>query len=449
MRRLRHLLAIAGVAILVAAGCAAPPVALGPPQLTPPMGWNSWNSGMPLTEENVKATIDAMVASGMRDAGYRYVNLDAGWAAPTRDADGNLRADPDTFPDGIASLAGYAHERGLSLGLYASPFNEICGQDPRIASAGHETADARMFAAWGVDYLKYDWCRFDADHDEQVKYFTAMRDAVRHSGRRIIYSINPNSSAVPSAGSRYGWTDIADMTRNSIDLIPAWGDDTLWAQGLAGVSLEFAAAIPVAPHSRSGYWNDPDMLVVGISWATFAAGHPSMLVSLASPGTVSAGDLAVQPVPAQVVARVADQRPDLTESEKRTHFSLWAMLAAPLLAGNDLRTMTDQARAILTNREVIAVDQDPLVLQGIPLRSDRRVIVKPLADGSVAVALYNSMEPPVAIRTTARAVGLPATPCYTVRDLWAHTETTTTTGNFGQDSVPIHGVAMLRVTPSC
>ncbi len=412
------------------------------------MGWNSWNSGVPLTERNTEATIDAMVSSGMRDAGYRFVNLDAGWAASTRDADGNLRADPRTFPDGIAALSRYAHDRGLSLGLYASPFNEICGQDPRIGSADHETADAHMFAQWGVDYLKYDWCRFDADHDEQVKYFTAMRDALRDSGRRIVYSINPNSSAVPSAGSRYDWSGIADLTRNSIDLIPAWGDDTLWAQGLAGVSLEFAAALPVAERSRPGYWNDPDMLVVGIPWGRFAAGHPTMLVSLALPGTVSVSDVSQQPVPAQIIATVADQRPDLTEAEQRAHFSLWAMLAAPLLAGNDLATMTAQTRAILTNRDVIAVDQDPLVLQGIPLRSDRRVIVKPLADGSVAVALYNSVEPPVAIRTTAKAVGLPTVPCYTVRDLWSHTETTTS-GSFGQDAVPIHGVAMLRVTPGC
>jgi alpha-galactosidase len=148
------------------------------------------------------------------------------------------------------------------------------------------------------------------------------------------------------------------------------------------------------------------------------------------------------------VNRVAEQRPDLTEAEQRTHFSLWAMLAAPLIAGNDLRTMTPAVRTILTNRDVIAVDQDPLVLQGIPLRSDRRVIAKPLADGSVAVTLYNPVEPPVTIRSTTKAVGLPSAPCYTVRDLWAHTETTTT-GAFGADAIPIHGVAMFRVTPGC
>jgi alpha-galactosidase len=169
----------------------------------------------------------------------------------------------------------------------------------------------------------------------------------------------------------------------------------------------------VAERSRPGYWNDPDMMVVGIPWATFTAGHPTMLLSLSMPGTVTLADVSQQPVPAQVVDLVGEQRPDLTEAEQRTHFSLWAMLAAPLLAGNDLPTMTPAARAILTNRDVIAVDQDPLVLQGVPLRSDRRVIAKPLADGSVAVALYNSVEPPVSIKTTATAVGLPPAACYT------------------------------------
>jgi alpha-galactosidase len=310
------------------------------------MGWNSWNSGMPLSEQTVEQTIDALVSSGMRDAGYRYVNLDAGWAAPTRDADGNLRADPDRFPGGIAAVARYAHDRGLLLGLYNSPFNEDCGQDPRIGSAGHEAADARQFAAWGVDYLKYDWCRLDADHDEQVRFFTAMRDALRASDRRILYSINPNSSGVPDAGTRYDWSAIADLSRNFIDLVPAWGDDALWVQGLTGVGQQFTAAATLAARSRPGRWNDPDMLVVGIPWPQFVIGHPGMVLSPA--------------------------HPDLSADEQRAHFSLWAMLAAPLLAGNDVRAMTSQTRDILTNGEVIAVDQDPLAVQGHALPQDPR-----------------------------------------------------------------------------
>lgn len=386
------------------------------------MGWNSWNSGIELTERTVEQTVDAMVTSGMRDAGYRYVNLDAGWAAPTRDAQGNLRADPGRFPDGIAGLAAYVHQRGMRLGLYNSPFNQACGQDPRVGSAGHERADARTYARWGVDYLKYDWCRLDADHAEQLRYFTAMRDALRATGRRILYSINPNSSADPDAGARYDWSDVADLTRNTIDLVPTWGDDELWAGGLSGVAQQFLAAAPVAPRSRPGYYNDPDMLVVGIPWPVFASGHPTMVLG--------------------------PTRADLTDTEQRAHLSLWAMLAAPLLAGNDPRSQAAVTRDILTNREVISVDQDPLVTQGRPLPADPRVIVKPLADGSVAVALFNDDVRPGALSTDTRAVGLPAADCYTVRDLWTHQETTTT-GPIAPDTVPAHGVTMLRVHASC
>jgi alpha-galactosidase len=389
--------------------------------LTPPMGWNSWNSGISLTERNVEETIDAMVSSGMRDAGYRYVNLDAGWAAPTRDADGNLRADPARFPHGIAAVARYAHDRGMYLGIYHSPFNEGCGQDPRIGGAGHEEADARMFAAWGVDYLKYDWCRLEAGHSQQVKYFAAMRDALRASGRHIMYSINPNSSGDPGAGSEYDWSHIADVARDGIDLVPAWGDASLWAEGLAGVSQAFSEAGPLAAHNGPAHVNDPDMLVVGIPWAEFVTRHPSMTMG--------------------------PPRPDLTDVEQRAHFSLWAMLAAPLLAGNDVRSMSEATTAILTNREVIAVDQDPLVLQGLSLPTDSRVIVKPLADGSVAVALFNPDAAPVAIGTNATEIGLPDADCYAVRDLWEHANTTTR-ADVGR-TVPPHGVAMLRVSSGC
>lgn len=386
------------------------------------MGWNSWNSGMPLSERTVEQTIDALVSSGMRDAGYRYVNLDAGWAAPTRGADGNLRADPDRFPGGIAAVARYAHDRGLLLGLYNSPFNEACGQDPRIGSAGHEGSDARQFAEWGVDYLKYDWCRLDADHGDQVRYFTAMRDALRTSGRRILYSINPNSSGVPDAGTRYDWSAIADLSRNFIDLVPSWGDDALWAQGLTGVGQQFTAAAPLGARSRPGRWNDPDMLVVGIAWLQFVSGHPGMVLSPA--------------------------HPDLSDDEQRAHFSLWAMLAAPLLAGNDLRAMTSRTRDVLTNGEVIAVDQDPLAVQGHALPQDPRVIVKPLVDGSAAVALFNDGARPADIATDTGAVGLPAAACYTVRDLWSHTGVPTT-GVIARPAIPPHAVVMLRVSASC
>lgn len=413
------MLSVAGCAIMLT-GCTASPSPSTPPSVhAPPMGWNSWNSGIELTEQSVKQTIDAMMSSGMRDAGYRYVNLDAGWAAPTRDADGNLRADPDRFPDGIADLAKYAHDRGMYLGIYHSPFNEGCGQDPRIGGAGHEAIDARMFADWGVDYLKYDWCRSAASHGDQVRYFARMRDALRATGRHIFYSINPNSSGDPGAGSRYDWSKIADMNRNTVDLVPTWGDDALWAEGLAGVLQGAGTAIPLAQRSTPKHLNDPDMMVIGLGWNQFVQTHPTM--SLGPP------------------------QPDLSDTEQQAHFSLWAMLAAPLLAGNDVRSMSAQTRAILTNRDVIAVDQDPLVVQGHPLPDDRRVWVKPLADSSVAVALTNTSGTPGDVSTTAMAVGLPQAACYRVRDLWTHTETDGA-GDIGPMNIPSHGVSMLRVS---
>jgi alpha-galactosidase len=440
------------------AGCATATDTGAPQRLTPPMGWNSWNSGIPLTEETVTATVDAMVASGMRDAGYRYVNLDAGWAAPTRGSDGRLRADPKTFPHGIAALARYVHDRGMLLGLYASPYDETCGQDPRTASAGHEDTDARTFAGWGVDYLKYDWCHSNADHANQVKLFSAMRNALRATGRRIFYSINPNSSDNHHAGTQYDWSGIADMTRNTADLVPVWrstlppmdSSDSFLTGSYLGVPDEFLASSPTASRSRPGFFNDPDMLVVGLSWRDFFVNHldfsrvivaqdqltPERLEKLRMKLALSDADVAWR----------ANDQPGLTEAEQRAHFSLWAMLSAPLLAGNDVRTMDDRTREMLTNRDVIAVDQDPLVAEATRSPQDHRVLVKPLSGGGAAVALFNSDDKPADIATGAAAVGL-AGACYTVRDLWSHTETTTT-GEIRRTVAP-HDVAMLRISSTC
>jgi alpha-galactosidase len=416
------------------------------------MGWNSWNSGITLTEQTVRDTIDAMVRSGMRDAGYRYVNLDAGWAAPSRDRAGDLRADPDAFPDGIAGVARYAHDRGMLLGLYASPNSELCGLGPANASAGHEAADARRFAAWGVDYLKYDWCLADTSHEDEVRLFTAMRDALRATGHRMVYSINPTVSTDPSAGVAYDWSSIADMSRNTIDLLPVWTNTSPAPQTFTGVADQFASAAPVAPRSRPGHWNDADMLVVGVTWQGFVNRHPGMLAGIAQPSTLTPDELEqaelLKPPSPQVFALIGAQRAGLTDVEQRAHFSLWAMLAAPLLAGNDIRSMSEQARAILTNPEIIAVDQDPLVIQATALPSDSRIMVKQLADGAVAVALFNAGPGPVSIETSTAAIGLKNQPCYRVRDMWTHTDTTTT-GRIQARDIPAHGVVALRVTPAC
>ena len=458
--RLASIAASLTAVCVLAAGCQGPARDAGAPaQLTPPMGWNSWNSSIPLNEQTVEQTIDAMVSSGMRDAGYRYVNLDAGWAASTRGPDGKLRADPEEFPDGIAALASYAHDRGMRLGIYSSPFNQTCGQDVRIGSKGHEKTDADTFADWGVDYLKYDWCRGAADHDEQVRVFTAMRNALRDTGRRIFYSINPNSSDDHRAGVTYDWSGIADMARTTSDLVPVWrstlpplnSSDAFLTGTNLGVPDEFAASAKVAGNAHPGYSADPDMMVVGLPWNEYFVNHlavnraiiaayqvpPDRLKKLSDKFGLSDPELAFR----------ASAQPALTEAEQRTHFSLWAMLAAPLIAGNDVRAMTEATRGILTNPDVIAVDQDPMVARAVPSDRDPRVLVKPLAGGDVAVALYNAGDQPVVIATDPLAMRLPAARCYSVRDLWSHA-TATGPGPISREIAP-HDAAVLRVSAHC
>jgi alpha-galactosidase len=457
----RPVVALLVTMLLLVAGCAAPrtaPVAETPPR-TPPMGWNSWNSGIDLTEQNVEQTIDAMVSSGMRDAGYRYVNLDAGWD-DIRGQDGRLRADPSRFPHGIAAVARYAHDRGMSFGLYASPFDEKCSENPAIASAGHETVDAQTFAGWGVDFLKYDWCRATVDHELEVQVFTAMRDALRATGRRILYSINPNSSGDHTAGLRYDWSGIADMARATEDLVPVWHDelpslgpfDSFAAGSNLGVPDEFAAASRVHTPSYPGYWNDADMLVVGLGWNQFVAGHFASMRRHLTTGAVRPDQVAalrrIEAMSDDQLSQLLDAQPSLTDDEQRAHLSLWAMLAAPLLAGNDIRSMSGSTRDLLTNRDVIAVDQDTEVAPAHPLPADPRVLVKPLDDGAVAMAFFNSGDTPATITSSASAAGLQSVPCYTVRDLWSHDETTTT-GAVGGGVVSPHAVALERVTPRC
>ncbi|MBV9515598.1 MAG: glycoside hydrolase family 27 protein [Mycobacteriaceae bacterium] len=411
------------------------------------MGWNSWDSGIDLTEQNVKDTIDAMVSSGMRDAGYRYVNLDAGWAATARGSDGHLHPDAARFPDGIAAVARYAHDRGMLLGIYASPYNEGCSAQPALASAGHETSDAQTFAEWGVDYLKYDWCRSDANHDTQVRIFSRMRDALRATGRRILYSINPNSSSDYTAGVRYDWSGIADMARVSTDLVPVWKDqlpslgplDPFALRTYLGVADQFAAATSALVHSRPGFWSDADMAVVGLGWSDFATRHFSGIRNGLELGNSMSDDQ---------LLHLLLQQPNLTDTEQRTHLSLWAMLSAPLIVGTDIRSMSPQTRDILTNREVLAIDQDPKVASAATLRNDPRVLVKPLADGAVAVAFMALGDSGASITTTAEDIGTPKAPCYTVRDLWAHTDSTTE-GAIASGALAPHSVAVLRVTAAC
>ena len=285
-----------------------PPVRDLPPNglaLTPPMGWNSWNHfATDIDDATIRAIADAMVATGMRDAGYTYVNIDDGWQG-RRDDSGRIHSNA-RFPD-MKALADYVHARGLKLGIYSSPGPRSCAYYE--GSFGHEEADARTFAEWGIDYLKYDWCSARAIYreDQMRAVFQKMADALRATGRNIVYSLCQYGLAdVWSWGSAAG----GNLWRTTGDIADDWR-----AMSWIGFGQN-----ELAPFAGPGHWNDPDMLEVGN-------------------GGMSA-------------------------NEYRTHMSLWALLAAPLLAGNDLRSASAETLAILTHPEVIAIDQDSLGRQG-------------------------------------------------------------------------------------
>ena len=356
---------------------------------TPPMGWNSWNTfACDIDADLIKDTANAMVESGMKDAGYEYVNIDDCWMAPERDANGNLEPDPETFPNGIDGVADYVHNLDLQLGIYSSAGTRTCQGLP--ASLGHEETDAQSFADWGVDYLKYDNC-YNQGAPPKERY-SAMWEALEATGRDIVKS-------QCSWGVYEEWTWAADLGANLWRTTGDIYDD--WNRIMDILDQQ----VGLAQYAKPGHWNDPDMLEVG--------------------------------------------NEGLSETESRAHFSLWCLLAAPLIAGNDVREMSDATRKILTNEEAIAINQDAAGIQGTKRRDDgdEEVWAKPLANGDVAVGLLNRGESISTITTTAEEVGLDTKrgPGYVVRDLWEKQEAFTT-GDIAA-SVPSHAVAMLRIRP--
>jgi alpha-galactosidase len=383
----------------------------------PPLGWNSWNTfGCLVTQDDVRAQADAMVSSGMRAAGYSYVVVDDCWFAPQRDVDGQLRADPARFPAGMAALADYVHAQGLKFGIYASPADRTCAQlsgnyPGATGSAGHERTDAATFAAWGVDYLKYDWCSEDPELRHQIRAFTAMRDALRATGRPIVYSINPNSGvAGDPPGRRFDWAGIATMARTTQDVDWAWALDP--AGSLApniGVTQAVNITAPLISRTEGRYFNDPDMLVVGIPGA---------------PGSLT---------------------PGLSQAEARTQVGMWAMMSAPLIAGNDLQIMPPWVRAMLVNPTVLAVDQDIAGGPATPLRGEPGVWRRHSSDGALVVACRNEGNRDRRWALSPAQLGLPAGR-YTVTDLW----TGATEPLAGQlvRTVGGHDTALLGIVPT-
>lgn len=362
---------------------------------TPPMGWNSWNKfGARVDDKIVREMAKAMVTSGMKAAGYTYINIDDTWEGP-RDANGNITSNRK-FPN-MKALADYVHSLGLKIGIYSSPGPTTCAG--YTGSYGHVQQDADTYAKWGFDYLKYDWCSETelypiSGHgyptvDQMRAVYQEMGDALLKTGRPIVFSL-----------CEYGWDNPwtwgpkvgGNLWRTTGDIEDKW--NSMIRNGLA--------QLPIAKYIRPGHWNDPDMLEIGNG--------------------------------------------GMTNEEYRTHMSLWSMLAAPLIAGNDLRTMSPAIKAILTNREVIAIDQDPA---GKPVEristpaSSQLLLARPLADGSFAVGFFNLADQPQNITLNWSDVHLNGKKLR-ARDLWKHRYVRISGSSYTAD-VPGHGVVLLRV----
>ncbi len=364
---------------------------------TPPMGWNGFNHFYrDVTAATVEAEARALVTSGMKAAGYTYVNLDGGWDLRWRDARGALQPDPKKFPHGIRHLADYVHSLGLKFGIYTSAGTMNCA-GTTAGSYGYYRQDAAAFASWTVDYLKLDWCyipyqTYPHMTRPQVSKMLArqMGDAIAANGRAIVYDINDTTNDEP-----WSWAQgMANMWRTTQDVQDRYPN----------MLLSFTHNVMHHPQASQGGWNDPDMLEIGNG--------------------------------------------GMTSTEYQSQFSLWAEMAAPLIAGNDLTTMSETTRSILTNQAIIDVDQDPLGRQGYPVASTggHWVLAKPLADGDSAVVLFNETDKWATISTQAEQVGLARAPEYRLLNLWSGTAMET--AGVITAAVPPHGVVMYRIAES-
>jgi alpha-galactosidase len=359
---------------------------------TPAMGWNSWNHfATRVTDKDVRTAADELVSSGMKDAGYIYVNIDDAWQG-NRDANGNIQPN-SKFPD-MKALADYVHSKGLKIGIYSGPGPKTCGG--YTGSYQHEEQDAKQYAAWGFDYLKYDLCSYHeimkkAAPGDQAKQYQMMREAyekmhkaLQATGRPIYFSL-----------CQYGW-----------DSVWKWGPtvggnswrttDDIEDNYMSMSNIGFSQA-GLSKYAGPGHWNDPDMLEVGNGKMKY--------------------------------------------NEYLTHMSLWAMLAAPLLAGNDLSQMSAETKSILLNKDVIAIDQDPLGKQGdrVSAEGPFEVWSKPLKDGSLAVGLFNRGHDAEQMSLPLQKLGLSST--SKVHNIWNPSDS-----GHGPWMVPEHGVVLLRIT---
>jgi len=371
---------------------------------TPQMGWNSWNKfACTIDERLIRETADAMVATGLKDAGYQYVNIDDCWQGQ-RDADGNIQPDPTRFPSGIKALADYVHGKGLKLGIYSDAGATTCGGRP--GSRGHEYQDARTYARWGIDYVKYDWCNTPGMSPEPA--YTTMRDAIAKSGRPMLFSI-----CEWGIGKPWEWgAKVGHSWRTTPDIYNCF--DCEFSPGLStglGVLRILDRQAGLRQFAGPGHWNDMDMLEVGNG---------------------------------------------MSEDEDRAHLSIWAMMASPLILGNDLRSMSESTRRILTNPGVIAVSQDKLGVQALRVMVDGQleIYAKPLDGGQWALMFLNRSNQALDVRhdwkaevlgdgMSNRSVDFKQT-VYSWSDLWS--KKTGDTSTKLEARLAPHSVLMLRLT---
>jgi alpha-galactosidase len=359
------------------------------------MGWNSWNAySCAVTADDIRATADAMIEGGFRDAGYEYLVVDDCWMADEADDAGNLRPHPTDFPEGIEPVAGYVHDHGLKFGLYSSAGTHTCQGYP--ASLGREHRHAAQFADLGVDYLKYDNC---GDHNgrDPIERYGAMGQALRDVDRDIVYSICEWGSHEPW---QWGRNVGGHLWRTTDDVIAKWrADSDEFGLGIMDI-IDRTADLGIESFHGPCGWNDPDMLQVGNGPGSGQSQHEPTNI----------------------------HRP-LSTAENRTQFAFWCLLGAPLFLGTDITDCSETVRDILTNERLIAINQDLLGIQGTPDRRGREEVwSKRLADGGAAVALLNRGEEPVTIHTDVSTVDLPETQAkqYEVVNCWTGREDETT-----------------------
>ena len=352
-------------------------------QLTPrpPMGWMTWNLFQGnINEQLIRETADAMVEGGFRDAGYEYIFIDDLWQGG-RDRQNNIIPDPEKFPNGMKALADYVHSKGLKLGIYSDAAQLTCGG--WTASLGFEEQDARTFASWGIDYLKYDYCNAPEDSATARHRYRTMANALQNSGRDIVLGIC-------EWGQRQceEWCEEVggQLWRTSYDVRDMWKD--VVKEGGMGIIDIVNITAPLAKYVRPGQWPDMDMLVVGLN----GTGGPSS--DLGGVGC--------------------------TQTEYQTQMSMWCMMASPLAMTNDLRKVSEDDRRILLNPEIIAINQDVLgkAAERKVMNDNYQIFVRPLADGSHAVALLNTSEKPLTLTADFASLGFAGK--YTVRDVWQH-----------------------------